>query len=323
MSSSLSYGGEWCTISPVTVSARSAKSFARSASRRADTAKPTLVRAGTFEIRPNKYDVVAWHTHDFHKLEYAFQGTAEVETGDARFLLPPQQAVWIPATVEHRSTLRGVGGVSVFFDPAMGLLAGDRVRILPAAPVVREMVRYALRWPIGRPRSDAVADSFFDALAHLVVEWLDEETPLRLPTARDPLVAAAIAYSDEHISDVTVGEVCAAVATSERSLRRAFLADVGMSWRQYVRESRLLKAMALLAQSHLNVLAVAVSVGFESPGAFTRAFTAYTGETPSSYRHRATTVDTTVPKASHDQHDEDVTVNRLSYVLAGPTRQAI
>jgi AraC-like DNA-binding protein len=281
------------------------------------------VRAGTFEIRRNKYDVVAWHTHDFHKLEYAFEGTAEVETGDARFLLPPQQAVWIPADVEHRSTLRGVRGVSVFFDPALGLPAGDRVRILPAAPVVREMVRYALRWPISRPTSDPVADSFFAALAHLVVEWLDQETPLRLPTARDPLVAAAIAYSDEHISDITVGEVCAAVATSERSLRRAFLADVGMSWRQYVRESRLLKAMALLAQNHLNVLAVAVSVGFESPGAFTRAFTAYTGETPSSYRHRATMVDTTAPEVCHGHGDEDVTVHRLSHVLAGPSRQAI
>jgi AraC-like DNA-binding protein len=281
------------------------------------------VRAGTFEIRPNQYDVVAWHTHDYHKLEYAFQGTAEVETCDARFLLPPQQAVWIPASVEHRSTLRGVRGVSVFFDPVTGLPAGDRVRILPAAPVVREMVRHALRWPISRPTSDAVADSFFEALAHLVVEWLDQETPLRLPTARDPLVAAAIAYSDEHIRDVTVGEVCAAVATSERSLRRAFLADVGMPWRQYVRESRLLKAMALLAQSHLNVLAVAISVGFESPGAFTRAFTAYTGETPSAYRHRATTVDTTTPKVYEGGDDGGRTVLRLSHILAGPSRQAM
>jgi transcriptional regulator GlxA family with amidase domain len=155
------------------------------------------------------------------------------------------------------------------------------------------------------------------------VEWLDQETPLRLPTARDPLVAAAITYSDEHITGVTVGEVCTAVATSERSLRRAFLADVGMTWRQYLRESRLLKAMALLAQNHLNVLTVAVSVGFENPGAFTRAFTAYTGETPSSYRRRATTIDTIAPRSYDSDGDVDMTVLRLTHSLVGPTRQAI
>jgi hypothetical protein len=33
---------------------------------------------------------------------------------------------------------------------------------------------------------------------------------------------------------------------------------------------------------------VAATVGFESHSAFTRAFTAYTGQTPTAYRHRVT-----------------------------------
>jgi len=59
-----------------------------------------------------------------------------------------------------------------------------------------------------------------------------------------------------------------------------------MSWRQYLQESRLLKSMALLAEGDQSTLTIAMSVGFESASAFTRAFHRYAGETPKSYRRR-------------------------------------
>jgi AraC-like DNA-binding protein len=46
--------------------------------------------------------------------------------------------------------------------------------------------------------------------------------------------------------------------------------------------------MALLTDNGPTVLQVAATVGFESHSAFTRAFTAYTGQTPTAYRHRVT-----------------------------------
>lgn len=248
------------------------------------------VLAGSYPFEAGDETVTGWHYHDLHQLEYAFEGVAQVETGEARYLLPPQQAVWIPAGVEHCTTLTRVKTISVFFDPAMGLAAGDRVRILAAAPVLREMIRYTSRWPIRRKASDAVADAFFGALAHLVVEWLDHELPLCLPTSSDPVIGSAMRYTAEHLRDVTIGEVCRAVAVSERTLRRAFVAETGMSWRQYLVDSRLLAAMALLSEPGPTVLAVATEVGFQSVSAFTRAFRRYTGESPGAYRRRVTTV---------------------------------
>jgi AraC-like DNA-binding protein len=59
-----------------------------------------------------------------------------------------------------------------------------------------------------------------------------------------------------------------------------------MTWRRYLLESRLLHAMAALAEPGPTVLDVAISVGFESVSAFTRAFRSYTGETPTTYRRR-------------------------------------
>jgi AraC-like DNA-binding protein len=270
----------------VTVSARTAKDLI-------PAAKPDMVdmragmpvRAGSF-----RYDggdlVTTWHTHDLHQIEYAFEGVAEVTTVGSHHLLPPQQAAWIPAGLAHRTTLKRVRSVSVFFDPSMVPGVDDRVRILAAAPVIREMLVYATRWPIDRPTSDSTADAFFDALALLALDWLDHETPLCLPTSDDPVMSAVMDFTREHLRDIAVADVCESVGISERTMRRQFQAATGMTWRQYLLESRLLRAMALLTETGRTVLSVAIDVGFESVSAFTRSFARFSGETPTAYRRR-------------------------------------
>jgi len=249
----------------------------------------SLVPAGTVPLIVGDEVVTGWHYHDLHQLHYAFEGVALIETETVRSLLPPQQAVLIPAGLPHCITLTRVQAVSVFYDSAARFPAGDRVRIFPAAPVIREMILYARRWPLGRPAGDRAADTFFEALADRIADALDDEKALSLPTSQDPLVAGVMAYTHGHLADVTLHQVCAAVGTSERSLRRAFVAATGMSWRKYLLQSRLLKAMALLPDSRYNILDVAIAVGFQSSSAFTRAFASHAAETPTAYRDRIRT----------------------------------
>jgi len=246
------------------------------------------VLAGTFPYEGDDL-VTGWHTHDLHQIEYAFQGVVEVETTAGHYLLPPQQAVWIPAGLAHNTTLKRVRTVSVFFDRHMVPTTDDRARILAAAPVIREMIVYAARWPITRPASDPVADSFFEALAQLTVDWLDHETPLCLPTSTEPVAVAVMAYTNAHLDVVTAGTVSRAVGVSERTMRRHFVSATGMPWRQYLLQARLLRSMALLAEPGPTVLDVATTVGFDSASAFSRAFGRSTGETPTAYRRRVLT----------------------------------
>lgn len=245
------------------------------------------VRAGAWP-EDGDHLVTLWHTHDLHQLLYAFEGVAEVETDGSHHLLPPQQAAWIPAGLPHQTTLRNVRTVAVFFHPSMVRGHDDRVRVLSAAAPVREMIVYAARWRIDRRASDATADAFFNALALLTAEWLDTaEAPLRLPTSNVPIVAAVMRHTQQHLADVDERSVCAAVGLSERSLRRAFRADTGMSWQEYRTTSRVLRAMASLAADRdRSVLDTATAVGFDSVSGFTRAFVRLTGERPGDYRRR-------------------------------------
>ena len=230
-----------------------------------------------------------WHSHDMHQVEYALSGLVEVEDTSGHYFLPPQQAAWIPAGVAHESTLHTtVRTVSVFFEPKLVGNPGDRVRILAVAPLVREMIIGSLRWPIDRAGSQPITENYFATLAHLIGETLEHEAPLRLPTCPDPLVTAAMAYTQRNLQSVTIDEVARAVGASARTLRRRFESHAGLSWRNYLLRARILKAMAQLAQPEQSILHIALDVGFNSLNAFGRAFTTRIGETPSSYRRRVT-----------------------------------
>ena len=141
-------------------------------------------------------------------------------------------------------------------------------------------------WKLSSSSSGAAADSFFQALGYVVAGALDDEMPLNLPVPADPVAAAATDYTRAHLDHVTVSDVTRAVGVSERTLRRVFQAQLGMSWRSYLLRARVLRSMALLSQPDRSVLEVSIAVGFDDVGAFARSFARHCGETPSAYRRR-------------------------------------
>ncbi|HUC24479.1 MAG TPA: helix-turn-helix transcriptional regulator [Streptosporangiaceae bacterium] len=231
--------------------------------------------------------VTGWHFHDVHEIEYACRGMVEVKTEAGHYLLPPHQAAWIPAGLHHQTTLNaGVQTLAVLFEPGLVPMAGDRVRIIAVAPLLREMMLYSARWPISRTESGVEADSFFQTLGYVVADALDDEKPLHLPVSSDPVVTAAADFTRARLDYVTVSDVTRAVGVSERTLRRIFNASLGMSWRSYLLRARVLRSMALLAQPDRSVLEVSIAVGFDDVGAFARSFARHCGETPSAYKRR-------------------------------------
>jgi AraC-like DNA-binding protein len=135
--------------------------------------------------------------------------------------------------------------------------AGGRASIIAVSPLIREMMIYPLRWPIergpGSARDDRMSDGFFRTLADRVAE-----------------------------------DVSRAVSVSERTLRRLFQDTLGLPWRTYLLQARMMRAMALLAAPGQSVQTTSSAVGFESLSSFTRCFTQFCSETPSAYRRRVT-----------------------------------
>lgn len=226
-----------------------------------------------------------WHTHPDHQLIFALEGITQIETAQARHFLPVGRAAWIPAGVRHRTLIADVDGTSLYFPRASVPAAGDRIRILAADNLMREMLLYAMRWPRGAAQRDPVATSFFRTLSLLCQKWLEIELPLSLPGARHAGLMRAMDHALGHLGTVTLAAAVKKAGMSERSFRRAFTAETSMTWQAWLTQARMLHAMARLGEGR-RVTDVAAGVGYQSLSAFAKAFFLLTGENPASYRRR-------------------------------------
>jgi len=227
-----------------------------------------------------------WHFHDMHQLIYAFEGALEIESEAGRHLAPRQLAAWIPAGVLHRVSLHRVRSASVFFTAESVATPGDRIRTVLVAPLMREMMREALRWPLQAPDSP-LRGSFFTTMAGLCAEWIEREADLFMPTCREPRLQRALAYTDA-TPEAKLADVCRHAGLSERSFRRRLKAETGLTWEACRQRSRLLRAIALLGETDTPITDIALSCGFETPSSFAKAFRTAMSETPSEYRFRVT-----------------------------------
>jgi AraC-like DNA-binding protein len=93
------------------------------------------------------------------------------------------------------------------------------------------------------------------------------------------------------------------LAVSTRTLQRR-LAERGTCFESIVRQVRLGRALALLEQPALTIDAVATKLGYSNSGAFHRAFRAWTGVTPGTYRSQHYGVHSHHGEA-HNEHDDE------------------
>jgi len=243
-------------------------------------------QAEAFAFADELHDITyEWHTHACHQLLYSFSGLTKLETPSRLWLLPPQRAAWIPAGLRHRTTLHRVTSGSIYFLAARFAFTGlDQIAVFTATPLLREMIAFGMRWK-NQPRGpEPLADHFFQTVAFYCGELARTELPYSLPQGSSKGVRAAIAHTVAHLEAVTLPEVCHAAAASPRSLRRHFLVETGLTWRQFLTRARLLRALELLTEGQTNVTETAYACGFSNLSAFSEAFQTFTGENPAAFR---------------------------------------
>lgn len=231
-----------------------------------------------------------WLTSAQHKLVYAASGVLHLQVGDAQWLLPPQRAAWLRMGTEHR--LYATEPVSLRTVHLSAILADappPEVALFDVVPLAREMILEAVRWGADRDASDERANRFFLAFAAMLGDWVGHSRQYRLPNARTPELQRAMAFAIAHLKEEpTIDDAARLAGVSPRTLARRFRDDAGTTWREFLHDARMMRAMELLADRNRSVTETAYAVGFNSLGAFTRAFVDFTGERPRDYHRRAT-----------------------------------
>lgn len=228
-----------------------------------------------------------WHRHRHHQLLYAARGAMQLETRSSRWLLPPQRMAWIRGGTEHRVTATGpVHLRTVYMAPRLTRGPAEPCAVMEVSPLARELLVEAMRWGPDQDSAGEVPRAFFAALAALTGEWAASPADLSLPGARTAELGRAMEHALAHLDDAELETAAEAAHVSAKTLARRFEAETRMTWRQWLHRARMLAAMERLAIPGASATRVALEVGFASQAAFTRAFTAFTGESPSAYKKR-------------------------------------
>ena len=208
-------------------------------------------------------------------------GTLRLYTQTRQWLLTPQRGAWLSAGTAHRVTTRSASLRTVY-------LAKDLVKIdtpcllFEIPPLGREMVVYATRWPETSSPTE-LSEMYFRTLAGLcVTDWMLRTFEFSLPTGRTEETRRAITYTLEDLAMADIDGAARAAHVSARTLSRRFNQELGLSWRDFLRQARLLRAIELLDQGH-SVTTTSLHVGYDSLSAFSRAFKDYVGQTPQSF----------------------------------------
>jgi AraC family transcriptional regulator of adaptative response / methylphosphotriester-DNA alkyltransferase methyltransferase len=88
----------------------------------------------------------------------------------------------------------------------------------------------------------------------------------------------------EYPTDLELDQVARRLATSRRQLQRSFAEIGNTSFRSYVAEVRMQRALELLQDGTMPVRDVASSVGYRQPAQFAKTFRRHHGAPPSSFR---------------------------------------
>ena len=218
------------------------------------------------------------------KLVQVRRGRFDLEGPRGVWLIVPSHMVFIPPGRPY--VIRTAPGTQVavlHLDAQRTPWHHEGCWVTAVTPLAHEMIDYALRWPEARDPADPVADSFFRTLALLCRDWFSKDRILWLPAGRSPEVARSIQHVMENLEEASIEQAAAVAGLTARTLRRRFKAETGMTWRRFVREARMTQAINLLGSGRMRVSEVALSVGFRSIGAFTHAFSAQFGRTPSDF----------------------------------------
>ncbi|WP_420992759.1 AraC family transcriptional regulator [Cupriavidus sp. 30B13] len=220
------------------------------------------------------------HAHRRAQLVFAVSGVMELSTAGCHWLIPPQRALWVPAGTEHEMRARTDVELRTLW-----VRVEDVTVPLPSVPtlvyvtpLLRELIVRAVELPI----EDGVAGAAAQIIS-LIFSELHFVPPgeFHLPRVSDPRLVRVETQFKQNPGDTRGLEEWAAIANmSARTFTRHLKDETGLSFADWRQQIRLTEAMVRLVGGE-SITSIALSLGYENTGSFSRMFKRAMGVSPS------------------------------------------
>lgn len=230
-----------------------------------------------------KGNIVAPHKHENNaQLLYAISGTLLIETQVGRWLVPPNRAMWLAAGEEHCVVMRShtqVRSLLVKVDIVNSILPNSSF-VINVTPLLKELIQAATLLPI-----DYANDRHANLLVGLLLEELKRHhsVDLLLPWPKDARYHNICEYLIHHLTDARpITKWASELHISAKTFERQFVQLTGISFGKWRQQARLFYSLESLNEGR-PITEIALNYGYSSHSAYSAAFKAFFGQSPSDF----------------------------------------
>jgi AraC-like DNA-binding protein len=223
---------------------------------------------------------------DRHYLLYALSGLLRIEADGKIWTLPPARAALIRAGFQVRITvLSRLQSASVLFDPEFIPLPKEEFSVFDVSRLAVELIQECREWTSDVLPLNSYAKRIFGALGEVACHqaMIPTRCVLPAPSSAELRRAIQLTESTAHASP-SFRKIARDTGQSPRALARRFSDELGMTWSEFLRRTRVIHAVEGLAQSRASVTEIAALVGYSSLSGFNAAFRELMGMSPTQYR---------------------------------------
>jgi len=230
--------------------------------------------------------VVSKHRHHWGQFVYAHSGVLAISTPLNKYIVPPEQGVWLLPEIEHEVTaLSNVKLTSFYVDVTLHNQLPAQCCVLQVNDFLKVLIKEA-----DNIKSDYQWNSTDGRLLRLILDRLTQapNEVFQLPYLNDPRLLALLneiqAAPDSNNTLAQWGKI---VGASARTLSRLFKKETGLSYNEWRQRLNIQIAITQLSLGY-SINRISLHLGYESPSSFIYMFKKKTGMTPNYYRDKKT-----------------------------------
>lgn len=224
------------------------------------------------------------HTHDRAQLLFATHGLMEVTTPAGRWLVPPQRAVWLPASVTHSVLMltdvemRTLYIESAWIHPHSQALNLRHEFVVGVDPLLRGLVLTLFNREAHPEKVELAAKLVLFEL----VEATDSTTFIPMPCDVRARRIAELAMKDPK-GLRSFEDLAHEAGVSQRTATRLFSAETHLTFKKWRQRARMMAAINALSREGARIKQIAAQLGFSSTASFTASFHEIMGVTPGHF----------------------------------------
>jgi len=226
------------------------------------------------------------HQHDKAQLLLVYGGIAYLQTDTKDFYIPSNHYIWIPKNYRHNLMFntQDLYIINIYFPDEKADSFYDELGIYPVSKLLAEMLSFSEKWQ-GDYFKGSWEFEFLSTLKGVLSKENLKKFSIQLPTTDNQKLNAIIdSFRNRLNENLSLDSIAQQSGMSVRSLTRLFQTKLHITFVQYLKMLRIIRAMELIKDTDLNMTEIAYEIGYSNISAFSNNFQQLTNMRPTEFK---------------------------------------